>query len=92
MLVLARYKLIVLITASSFFRPSLWTVGIPIRSANQLRKTMHSEILKFSTDCIQIQADRSSHFVWIDQPETILKAIEIILGKVSSGNETSTGK
>ncbi|MGK7872736.1 MAG: alpha/beta fold hydrolase [Xenococcaceae cyanobacterium] len=78
---------IALIRASSFFRRSFWTVGLPIQGANQLREKMHSEILKLSTDCIQIQASRSGHFVWIDQPEAILKAIEIILGKVGSGSK-----
>ena len=78
---------IALITASSFFRPSLWTVGMPIPAANKLRKKMHSEILKLSTDCIQIEAEKSGHFVWIDQPDAILKAIEIILGKVDSGSQ-----
>ncbi len=43
---------------------------------------MHSQLLKLSTDCTQIQAEKSSHFVWIDQPEVILLAIQIVLQKV----------
>lgn len=77
---------IVLITASSFFIPSIWTVCVPIQAANKLRKKMHSEILKLSTDCIQIPAASSGHFVWIDRPDAILEAIEMILSKVDSGS------
>ncbi len=77
---------IALITASSFFIPSIWTVCVPIQAANKLRKKMHSEILKLSTDCIQIPAASSGHFVWIDRPDAILEAIEIILSKVDSGS------
>jgi len=75
---------IVLISASSFFRPSWWTIGLPLKSANQLWKTMHREILKLSTNCVQIHADQSGHFVWVDQPELILKAIAMILNQTQS--------
>ncbi|MDJ0702375.1 MAG: alpha/beta hydrolase [Leptolyngbyaceae cyanobacterium MO_188.B28] len=80
---------IVLITASSFFRRSLWTSAMPIPAANRLREKMHGEILKLSTDCVQIPADQSGHFVWIDQSEVILEAIEVILGKVGSEGKPS---
>ncbi|HIK32104.1 MAG TPA: alpha/beta hydrolase [Oscillatoriales cyanobacterium M59_W2019_021] len=72
---------IVLITASSFFRPSLWTLGLPIRAVELLRDKMHAELLNLSADCVRLQAEQSSHFVWIDRPEAILNAIEIILRK-----------
>ena len=80
---------IALITASSFFRRSVWTAAMPIPAANRLREKMHREILKLSTDCIQIQAEQSGHFVWIDQSEAIVKAIEVILGKVRSESKSS---
>lgn len=76
---------IALITASSFFKRSFLTACLPVQTANQLREKMHSEMLKLSQDCIQIQAKGSGHFVWIDQPEAILEAIEIILSKIDSG-------
>ncbi|OUL25812.1 alpha/beta hydrolase [Nostoc sp. T09] len=70
---------IVSIKANTFFHASPWTLFLPMAAANRLREQMHSEILQLSTNCVQIQADRSGHFVWIDQPESILTAILILL-------------
>jgi hypothetical protein len=58
-------------------------------AANHLRELMHKQILKLSTDCVQIAADKSSHFIWIDQPELIVNAIQIILEKVDFTNTNS---
>ncbi len=73
---------IVSIKANSFFKPSFWTMFIPLQSANQLRNQMHKEILKLSTNCVKIQASKSSHFVWVDQPEVIVDAVKIVLDKI----------
>jgi pimeloyl-ACP methyl ester carboxylesterase len=73
---------IVSIKASTFFKRSLWNFYLPIKAADKLREEMHSQLLKLSTDCTQIQAEKSSHFVWIDQPEVILLAIQIVLQKI----------
>lgn len=73
---------IVNIKANSFLKPSLWTVFIPLRGANQLRKQMHIELLKLSTNCTQLQASKSGHFVWVDQPDVIIDAVKIVLNKV----------
>ena len=73
---------IVLITAKSFFKPSLFTFILPIKTIDKLRKKMHHKIMNLSNNCIQLQADKSSHFVWIDQPEIIVKAIKIIISKL----------
>ncbi|MDZ7963345.1 MAG: alpha/beta hydrolase [Aulosira sp. DedQUE10] len=70
---------IVSIKAKTFFHPSIWTMFLPLKVANNLRDKMHSEILNLSTDCVEIQANKSSHFVWIDQPEVIVAAILQIL-------------
>ncbi|MEO1431574.1 MAG: alpha/beta hydrolase [Cyanobacteria bacterium J06633_8] len=78
---------IVSINAGSFFKPSIWTFALPLKAANQLREKMHAELLKLSSDCIQLQAPESDHFVWIDSPEVILNAIEIILNKVDYKNQ-----
>lgn len=78
---------IVSIKANSFFKPSLLTFALPLKSANQLREKMHAELLKLSSDCIQLQAPKSDHFVWVDSPEVILNAIEIILKKVGYNNQ-----
>lgn len=62
---------------------------LPMAAANHLRELMHKQILKLSTDCVQIAADKSSHFIWIDQPELIVNAIQIILEKVDFTNTNS---
>ncbi|MBF2067780.1 MAG: alpha/beta hydrolase [Calothrix sp. C42_A2020_038] len=70
---------IVSIKANSFFKPSLWTTFIPLTSANKLRDSMHEEIMKLSTNCTQIHANNSGHFIWIDEPEIIVRAVKIII-------------
>jgi pimeloyl-ACP methyl ester carboxylesterase len=72
---------IVSIKSSTFFQRSLLNFYFPISAADRLRETMHAELLALSTDCTQIQAEQSGHFVWIDQPELILEAVQIVLQK-----------
>jgi hypothetical protein len=60
---------IVSIKASSFFKPSFWTLFIPLKSANHLREKMHVELCNLSTDYLQMEASKSGHFVWIDRPQ-----------------------
>lgn len=73
---------IVSLKANSFFKPSLWTFAIPLQATNELRDKMHNSILNLSTDCIELSANQSSHFVWTDQPDIILTAVKIILDKL----------
>jgi pimeloyl-ACP methyl ester carboxylesterase len=75
---------LVSIKARTFFQRSLGNFYMPVTAADQLRDKMHSEILKLSTDSKQLQASRSSHFVWVDQPEVILAAIQDVLHKWKS--------
>ena len=78
---------VVSIKATSFFKPSLWTVFIPLRGANQLRDKMHIDLCNLSSNSFQIQANRSGHFVWIDQPDVIVDAVKIVLDKVNSSRQ-----
>jgi pimeloyl-ACP methyl ester carboxylesterase len=73
---------IVSIKSKTFFKPSLWTKVIPLQAANRLRDQMHPEWLKLSTDCIQMKASQSGHFVWVDQPDVIVAAVKLILEKL----------
>jgi pimeloyl-ACP methyl ester carboxylesterase len=75
---------VVSIKASSFFKPSFWTIFIPLKGANQLREKMHIKLCSLSTDCLQVEASKSCHFVWVDQPEVIVDAVKTVLGKISS--------
>jgi pimeloyl-ACP methyl ester carboxylesterase len=74
---------IVSIKAASFFKPSLWTKVIPLGAANRLRDHMHEQLLTLSTNCTQLHAPDSGHFVWLDQPAVILEAVKMILAKSS---------
>lgn len=75
---------IVSIKASSFFKPSLWTLFIPLKGANQLREQIHQELCNLSSNCLQVSADKSGHFVWVDQPEIIVEAAKLILNQIRS--------
>lgn len=75
---------IVSVKASSFFKLSFWTIFIPLQDANQLREKMHVELCSLSTDYFQLEASKSGHFVWIDQPDVIVDAVRIMLGKIDS--------
>jgi pimeloyl-ACP methyl ester carboxylesterase len=75
---------IVDIKAASFFIPALWTRLIPLGPANELRDRMHTKLMQLSTNTHQIAAPQSGHFVWIDQPEIIVKAVQWILTQQST--------
>jgi pimeloyl-ACP methyl ester carboxylesterase len=69
--------------SKTFFRQSPWTFYMPNGLADRLRDTMHTELMQLSTNCIQIEAQDSDHFVWIDQPELITKAVQLLLSRSS---------
>lgn len=75
---------IVSIKSGSFFKPSLWTTVIPLNGVNRLREKMHVELCKLSTNCLQVEASESGHFVWIDQPDIIVDAVSTVLNKINS--------
>lgn len=73
---------IISIKSKSFFHRSILNFYMPIKTADNLREQMHEQLLKLSTNCTQIQATKSSHFVWVDQPEIIVQAIQEVIQKV----------
>ncbi len=75
---------IVSIKANSFFKPSFWTLFIPLKGANQLREKMHAELWNLSTEYLQVEASKSGHFVWIDQPDVIVDAVRTVLNHPES--------
>lgn len=74
---------IVNIRARYFFKPTWLTKRLPLNKIEQLREGMHSDLMMLSTRCTQIPAN-SSHFVWIDQPEVIVKAVQLLLCRVTT--------
>jgi pimeloyl-ACP methyl ester carboxylesterase len=75
---------IVDIKSASFFRPALWTKVMPLGQANQLRDRMHEKLMQLSTNTHQIAATKSGHFVWIDQPELIVKAVVWVMAQIDA--------
>lgn len=69
---------IVNIKARYFFKPTWLTRCLPLASVERLRTKMHADLMTLSTRCTQLPAD-SSHFVWIDQPEVIVQAVQLLL-------------
>jgi pimeloyl-ACP methyl ester carboxylesterase len=73
---------IISIKSNSFFQPALWTLLIPLADANRLRDQMHLELLQLSSNCSQIQASQSGHFVWVDQPDILIDAVKQMLANI----------
>jgi pimeloyl-ACP methyl ester carboxylesterase len=78
---------IVDIKSASFFRPALWTKIMPLGQANQLRDRMHEKLMQLSTNTHQIEATKSGHFVWIDQPEMIVEGVAWVMAQIDSNSK-----
>jgi hypothetical protein len=74
---------IINLKATYFFKRSIFNFFLPLNSVDRLREKIHQQLLKLSQNCRQIQANNSSHFIWIDEPELIPKAIELLLKTTS---------
>jgi pimeloyl-ACP methyl ester carboxylesterase len=70
---------IISIKSQTFLRPLLGLKFLSIPTADRVRDRIHTDILKLSTNTQQLAAPNSSHFVWIDEPEIIVKAVSLAL-------------
>lgn len=70
---------IISIRAKTFFHPSIFTIFLPLKTFNRLRDKMHHNLSLISTQYTEIIATKSSHFVWIDEPEIVIQAIAKLL-------------
>jgi pimeloyl-ACP methyl ester carboxylesterase len=66
---------IISIKSQTFLRPLFGIKLLSLHTADRVRDRIHLDLLKLSTDTQQVLADRSSHFVWIDEPEVIVNAV-----------------
>jgi pimeloyl-ACP methyl ester carboxylesterase len=73
---------IVSIKSRTFLRPLLGIKLLSLPTADRVRDRIHLDLLKLATDTTQILADRSSHFVWIDEPELIVAAVASLVRKI----------
>lgn len=66
---------IISIKSQSFFKPSVFTRFVPLKTINKLRDKIHYNLSLLSNNYLEIPANSSSHFVWIDEPEIMIQAI-----------------
>lgn len=71
------------IQAKSFFKKSFFTFLLPLKTVDNLRAKIHNHFRQLSERYIHIPANQSSHFVWIDEPELIIKAVKTICSNIN---------
>jgi pimeloyl-ACP methyl ester carboxylesterase len=67
------------IKSQTFLRPLLGIKFLSLPAADRVRDRIHLSLLKLSTQAQQISANNSSHFIWIDRPDLIIKAVTLLL-------------
>lgn len=70
---------IISIKSQTFFQSSIFTALLPLKTIDRLRDKMHHGLSTLSKDFTEISADRSSHFVWTDQPEIMVQAVRQLM-------------
>jgi pimeloyl-ACP methyl ester carboxylesterase len=73
---------IVSIKSQTFLRPLFGVKLLSLPAADRVRERIHLALLKLSVNTTQVRADRSSHFVWIDEPEQIAAAVATLVAKI----------
>ncbi|MEB3291964.1 MAG: alpha/beta hydrolase [Synechococcales bacterium] len=73
---------IISIKSQSFFLPAWWTRLIPLNQANRLRDRIHLQLLQLSHQTTLLPAPQSGHFVWTDQPEVMIDAVQKMLHQI----------
>jgi pimeloyl-ACP methyl ester carboxylesterase len=70
---------IISIKSQTFLRPLLGIKFLSLLAADLVRDRIHLDLMKLSTNCQQVLANHSSHFVWIDRPDSIVTAVTTLL-------------
>jgi hypothetical protein len=76
------------IKAATFLRiplPAIFWSWL-MNPADRARDQIHLALAKVSTDSQQLLAPNSSHFVWVDQPEIMVEAVENMINQIKSSN------
>ncbi|MEM9807455.1 MAG: alpha/beta hydrolase, partial [Cyanobacteria bacterium P01_D01_bin.56] len=71
------------IKANHFFKPSPLLKPLPLETADNIWTRMHHELMRLSPQSLSLPTQSSSHFVWIDEPDAMLEAIDRMLLKCS---------
>lgn len=75
---------LVIISVKHFLKPSLLTFFLPLKQVDEAWAKMQPELLKLSSNSKEIIAENSGHFVGIDDPEVMIKAISELIEQVRS--------
>lgn len=75
---------LVVVSVQHFLRRSLLTFFLPLKQVDEVWTKMQPELLKLSSNSKEIVAEDSGHFVGIDQPEVMIKAINELIDQVRS--------
>ncbi len=70
---------IVSIKAATFLAPRIGPLRLPLVSADRVRDRMHDRLMGLSSRVETLAAPESGHFVWTDQPEVMIRAIEQVI-------------
>ncbi|MEM9482935.1 MAG: alpha/beta hydrolase [Cyanobacteria bacterium P01_F01_bin.116] len=70
------------IKANHFFTPAPLLKPLPLEAADNLWTQMHHGLMRLSRQSLSLPTQSSSHFVWIDEPDAMLEAIERMLLKL----------
>jgi pimeloyl-ACP methyl ester carboxylesterase len=73
---------IISIKSKTFMQKNIFTWLFPLKSLDNFRNKIHHNLSLLSPNYHQIIANRSSHFVWIDEPEIIVNAVRTILNSL----------
>jgi len=73
---------LVVITVSNFLKRSYLTAWLPLRQTDESWKKMQDELVKLSSNSKEIIAEKSGHFVWIDEPEVMVQAVRELVAMV----------
>ena len=80
---------IVSIKSDSFFKPSLLTFFTPLKQINRLRDEMHEALSQLSSNFTQVEARKSGHFVWVDEPHLMIEAVEKVMANIEAIAESN---
>jgi pimeloyl-ACP methyl ester carboxylesterase len=72
------------VSVQQFLKRSLLTFFLPLRQVDEAWTKMQPELLKLSSNSKEIVAENSGHFVGIDDPEVIIKAVSELIEEVRS--------
>ena len=70
---------VVNIKSKTFFKRNFFTWILPLKTIDRVRDRIHSDLSLVSTNYSQINASRSSHFIWLDEPELIVNGVKSLL-------------